>query len=149
MLDSQGTVNIKDDVSGEHGKQRMDSQWVGITVFYTGWSEQEETMRTRYIDTPAGLVKMDLKPEEERDVREVFSGWSSYSDVFAMVLKKNKKELDPKHFNHNERKQFDQADLAEWRQWVLNQVVKRVEPHEEANISSKSIIAAPMRFSCA
>ena len=102
-MDSQGAANIKDDVSGEHGKHRMDSQWVGITVFYTGWSEHEETMRTRYIDTPAGLVKMDLKPEEERDVREAFSGWSSHSDVFAMVLKKNKKELDPKYFNNRER----------------------------------------------
>ena len=52
----------------------------------------------------------------------------AWVDVFHLILKDNKKELEPKHFNEEEKQEFDKADLAEWRQWIVNKAVERI-PH--------------------
>ena len=64
--------------------------------------------------------------------------------IYELVMKKSAKELDPRHFDPRERRQFDIADQAEWAQWVNNQVMAVVPPHMESKVDAKKIISVPM-----
>ena len=64
--------------------------------------------------------------------------------VFQLVMKHNAKELNPQFFDADEQAKFDTADMAEWRQWITNQVVKLVDPEEEKRNPASKIITAPM-----
>jgi len=79
-------------------------------------------------------------------VRAVYAAWNRDWDVFQLVLKDNKKELNPKYLSRAEKTEFDKADQAEWRQWIMNGVVERVPPEVEKEIPAKFIITAPMRY---
>ena len=66
--------------------------------------------------------------------------------IYELVMKQSAKELDPRHFDPLERRQFDISDQAEWAQWVKNQVTAFVPPHMENRIDAKNIICVPMMY---
>ena len=66
--------------------------------------------------------------------------------IYELVMKKSAKELDPRHFDPRERRQFDISDQAEWAQWVNNQVPAFVPPHMEGQVDAKNIMSVPMRY---
>ena len=93
-----------------------------MTIFYRRPGKQ-----TRYLDTPAGLVKVKLSPQEMADVQEVFAQWS---EAFVLESKANGKELEANKFNAQEWELFQQADAKEWSSWLKNQVVNILIPEE-------------------
>ena len=103
-------------------------------------------MGKRYLDTPKGLVVTEPTHAEEEDIRATYAAWSKGIDVYQLVLKENKKELNPSRFDNKEKEKFDKADMDEWRQWILNGAVERVSPEKEKQVSTKKIITAPMRY---
>ena len=87
---------------------------------------------------------MNLTHEESRNVKDVYETWMN--NVYELVLKPSQKELNPIFFNEDEKRKFAEADLAEWRQFIINQAVDLVPISEEGNISKDKMISAPMRY---
>jgi len=153
---SGGEANLKDDcpVYGPQGRQthpsRTTFEWKGLTVFY----EAGVPVQTYFLDSPAGLIKVPLKEEDAEDVKEVYQAWSAkpvweeeqVNDIYALVLKANQKELNPKMFDEEEKASFREADVKEWRQWLLNGSVRVATPAEEHRASKDKVISAPMRY---
>ena len=110
----------------------------------------EDVKCSCYLDTPAGLIKHELNHEEWLDVSDIYAAWMDDNrheyEVYSLVLKQNAKELDPRYFNAREQAQFNEADEAEWRQWINNGVITTVEKRTEKDIPSNKIITAPMRM---
>ena len=58
---------------------------------------------------------MELTTDAEEDVREVYACWASrqepdyVNEIYALIKKKNQKELDPKFFDANETHCFQQV----------------------------------------
>ena len=75
---------------------------------------------------------------------DVYQTWMN--DVYELALKPNQKELNSKYFDPKERRRFAESDLAEWRQWIINQAVDLVPAAEEAKVPKGKIISAPMRY---
>ena len=68
------------------------------------------------------------------------------NNIYTLVLKANQKELNPKMFDDKEKASFQEADVKEWRQWLLNGSVRVATPAEEEAASRSKIISAPMRY---
>ena len=66
--------------------------------------------------------------------------------IYALIKKKNQKELDPKFFDANERIAFNKSDAEEWKQWLHNRSVRLATPQEEQRVPKSKIISAPMRY---
>ena len=66
-------------------------------------------------------------------------------EVYSLVLKQDAKELDARYFNAREKAQFNEADEADWRQWI-KKVITTVDKRTEKDILSNKIITAPMRM---
>ncbi len=49
---------------------------VGITLFYHSRPEYETRNQKRYLDTPKGLVKMEMSNEEIANVKAVYHEWT-------------------------------------------------------------------------
>jgi len=143
MITQNGSVNVRDDGT-ERESIKMPTEWCGLTVFYHDRPGYDDTVGNFYLDTPRGLLEMALTHEELVDTKAVYASWRH--DVHHLELKQNQKELNPMHFDKNEKLRFDESDLAEWKQWVANKAVTIVPEKEEDNISSDLIIAAPMRY---
>ena len=52
------------------------------------------------------MCELRLTAEEEDDVRQVYHEWSRPWMIYELVMKKSAKELDPRHFDPRERRQF-------------------------------------------
>ena len=72
--------------------------WIGATFFYEDRPSGTE-QREVYVDTLDGLCELRLTAEEEDDVRQVYYEWSRPWMIYELVMKKNARELDPRHFN--------------------------------------------------
>ncbi len=143
MMDQTGAANMKDDgVERQCGS--MKEEWCGLTIFYHDTPGHEDVTEVRYLDTPVGLVPMNLTHEEFKIVEDVYCEWAN--NVYEIVLKPSKRELNAKHFNAEERWKFAEADLNEWRQWIVNKAVEIVPESEENNIPTEKIISTPMRY---
>ena len=116
--------------------------WIGATFFYEDRPSGLE-QREVYVDTIDRMCELRLTAEEEYDVTQVYYEWSRPWMIHELVMKKSAKELDPRHFDPRERKQFDASDQTEWAQWFKNQVSALVPPHLEGQIGAKNIISAP------
>ena len=70
--------------------------------------------------------------------------------MLELVLKPSQKKLNPKLFDEDEERKFAEADLAEWRQFIVNRAVDLVPAAEEGKIPKElhlpEIISAPMRY---
>jgi hypothetical protein len=66
--------------------------------------------------------------------------------VYLLKMKDNVKELDPKVFRHSDKKAFDEAGVAEWRQWFANGSVANVPRDQGASVPKDKIFSAPMCY---
>ena len=142
-----GIILKDDEACTSRPRTRMPVSWCGLTLFY-----EANHINEFFIDTPAGLLKMELTTDAEEDVREVYACWASrqepdyVNEVYALIKKKNQKELDPKFFDVNERIAFNKSDVEEWKQWLHNRSVRLATPEEEQRVPKYKIISAPMRY---
>ena len=84
-----------------------------------------------------------MTPEEESDIRSIYSTWS---EVYVLKNKANDKELDPRFFYEAEKKSFDKSDAAEWTSWLSNEVVNVLTPEEEKKVPRHLVFTAPLRY---
>ena len=143
-------MNIRDDAAAEgRDKVHMAAPWRGMTVFYQAFVPSQ----TCLLDTPAGCVKQRLSPEEMDDVKQVYAQWcaedtcedQAVKEIFALVLKANQKELNPKCFDGVEKQKFQEADIKEWTAWIKSGSIRIATPEEEAKATRDKVISAPMR----
>ncbi len=100
--------------SGE--KRRV--PWTGMPIFYEqrpGYGARDEV---KHIDTPMGPIPMKATSDDLVNLKEIFMTWGSEAsmgvpDTYALRMKNNVKELDPRAFNDEEKQAFDEADAAE------------------------------------
>ena len=125
-------------------------EWKGLSIFHTSGSIHEGNLiHPVYVELPAGIaeVKMDKREREdfenlwEEELKDVL-----VADTLYLKLKANKKELDPKYFDAEEKKQFQAADLKEWQQWIDHKVVRFVPPAEAKRVPASKVFKAPMRY---
>ena len=131
MLTRDGQTSVKDD-GQERECEKTAKEWCGITVCYHDKPSYDGIVDVMYLDTPIGLTRMALTHEELRNVTDVYQVWMN--DVYELALKPNQKELNSKYFDPRERRQSAESDLAEWRQWIINQAVDLVPAAEEAKV---------------
>ena len=74
MLDKAGQMSVKDD-RVERSCEKMDKEWCGLTIFYHDKPGYEDIADVMYLDTPVGLVRMELTHEEMKNVKDVYSTW--------------------------------------------------------------------------
>ena len=150
----------KDD-EPDRKRLKLNHDWKGMTVFYTDRPKPTEPIDVRYIDTPEGLIKVNLNYEELQNINAIFCTWNAmpnglgdyeecggmHKEIYALVNKKSAKELDERYFNPRERKAFNEADLEEWRQWIRKEAIETVPLswEEASKIPKDQIISAPMR----
>ena len=143
ILTEDGQTSVKDD-GLKREREEMEHEWCGLTIFYHDQPGYDHIGDERYLDTPIGLVRMKLTHEELRIVKDVYQ--TCMNDVYELTLKPSQKELNPKYFDSGERRKFAEADLEEWRQWMIIQAVDLVPDVEEAKTPKEKIISAPMRY---
>ena len=61
-------------------------------------------------------------------------------------LQRKGRELDPRYFNEQERKEFQQADAKEWKSFLDTGAAEIILPNEARNIPQSRIFARPMRY---
>ncbi len=94
---------------------------------------------------------MKVTTEDLVNLEEIFMMRGSdasmeVSDADALKMKSNMKELDARAFRHEERQTFDEADAAEWKQFLASGSVTLVPSSLESSIPEDKILSAPMRF---
>ena len=142
-----GVILKDDEACMSRPRSRMPVSWCGLTLFY-----EADYTKLFFVDSPAGLVKMELTTDAEEDMREVYACWANrqepdhLNEIYALINKKNQKELDPKFFDANERVAFNKSDVEEWKQWLHNSSVRLATPQEEQRVPKYKIISAPMRY---
>ena len=67
------------------------------------------------------------------------------TEAFLLRMKASGKELDPRHFDNEEAKQFEKSDLAEWEAWEKNKVVQRLSPEEARRVPEHRVFRVPAR----
>ena len=131
LMCTDDEVEALDDGAGQSrsGEKRL-AFWTGMTIFYEQRPKYGARDETRYIDTPVGLVPMKATTEELANMEEIFVTWgaepSEIVDVHTLEMKNNMKELNPKTFGAEEKEAFDEADAAEWKQWLASGAVALV-----------------------
>ena len=136
----------------------MPGNWTGLTLFYEERPKYAVLTQVRYVDAPVGLVETVLTQAETEEVQDIFETWGGcvagkapideddLRQAFFLKLKNNMKELDQRSFDKKEKQVFDEADLAEWKQWLASGAVQVVPEREESKVARELIFTAPMRF---
>lgn len=101
------------------------------------------------IQLPGGTYEVMVTWDERRafeaqyieDVKDVL-----VSEIMIQKLKAFGKELDPKAFDADERAKFDVSDAVEWKQWLDNNVVRKLTPAEAAKVPRSQIFRSPLRW---
>ena len=125
----------------------VEHEWKGLTVFYNDIDKE-----VYYLDTPAGLVPLLLDKTETREFKAYFDQWNAQEardiakEVYLLQLKASGRELDPRHFDAQEKDVFSEADAKEWAQWLKNGVVKVLTAQEEKEVPKGKIFSAPTRY---
>ena len=118
-------------------RTKMPFLWRGVTVFYTRATKRLEKIRSAYVQTPAGLLQVEMNAEERQVFKQTYAQWRQEfetNEVYLLSLKKNGKELDQNQFNETENKAFKESDAKEWEQWVKNNVMKILTSEEAKKV---------------
>jgi hypothetical protein len=146
MCTAADVIDIRDDGPGRTRTRQKHPAWTGMTIFYEQRPKYGIRDEIKYIDTPMGLIQMLLSKEEADDVADIFSTWNFPASVYALQMKPSGKELDPKMFDKQEKRAFNEADAAEWKSWLANGSVRVVPLGKESSIPRDQVFSAPMRF---
>ena len=124
----------------------MPGNWTGLTLFYEERPKYAALTQVRYVDAPVGPIETALTQTETEDVQDISETWGGcgagrapideddLSHAFILKLKNNMKELDQRSFDKKEKQVFDEADLAEWKQWLASGAVQVVPEREESKV---------------
>ena len=91
-----GIILKDDEACTSRPRTRMPASWCGLTLFY----EADHTNEF-FIDTPAGLLKMELTTDAEEDVREVYACWASrqepdyVNEIYALIRRRTRRSWTP------------------------------------------------------
>ena len=89
-----------------------------MTIFYQDHPGYDGTY-PMFVDSLEGLIAVHLTYHEAQDVFDVFETWNSVPEevreevphgTCVLKMKASGKELDPKEFNEEEKKEFDKSD---------------------------------------
>ncbi|CAE8672228.1 unnamed protein product [Polarella glacialis] len=130
-------------------RTKMPFLWRGVTVFYTRATKRLEKTRSAYVQTPAGLLQVEMNAEERQVFKQTYAQWRQEvetNEVYLLSLKKNGKELDQNQFNETENKAFKESDAKEWEQWVKNNVMKILTSEEAKKVPKEKIFQLPLRM---
>ncbi|CAE8702081.1 unnamed protein product [Polarella glacialis] len=130
-------------------RTKMPFLWRGVTVFYTRATKRLEKTRSAYVQTPAGLLQVEMNAEERQAFKQTYAQWRQEfetNEVYLLSLKRNGKELDQNQFNETENKAFKESDAKEWEQWVKNNVMKILTPEEAKKVPKEKIFQLPLRM---
>ena len=121
--------------------------WKGVTLFL----HQEDTKppakaQPVVVELPDGLYEVMVTDAEEwNSLAKGEIENQAFFEALLLQMKTNGKELDPRFFNQEERKGFEESDRKEWESWVKNQVIRRLSPDEVKEVNKKNIFKAPAR----
>ena len=130
----------------KHPKKKAPFLWTGLTILHRPAAPEVQSV---YVELPGGLVEAKMDSEKAQEFQALWTEEVKdllVADALLLRLKENKKELDPKFFDEEEQKAFDEADKKEWKQWLNNKVVKFLTPEQAAKVPKSKIFRAPMRM---
>ena len=119
--------------------------WTGLTMFHR---PPEQQIHAFYLEVPKGLMEVKLPTPAASEFRQLWAEEVKdllVADALVLRLKENKKELDPRFFDAEEKAAFDKSDQKEWSQWLANKVVRFLTPAEAAKVPREKVFRAPMR----
>ena len=128
-------------------KRRVEP-WRGLTIFYT-IQDIKEPLDNFYVQTPQGLVEIRGGQDDLEESKQVAREWKTaekVKEVLLLRLKNSGKELDPRHFNQEERDKFEASDQKEWDSWLENQTVRILEPEKASKVKKSLIFQVPLRM---
>ena len=125
-------------------RRRSASQWKGMTLFLRGDAPKE---KNTYVEMPDGVYEVMVSDYERwKELRLNEEDDQAFCEAYLLLKKSNGKELDPKYFDANEKKQFQEADRKEWMSWIENKVVRRLTPEEILKVDKRLVFKAPARI---
>ena len=149
LSDEAGTALVTqesfEDVE-KHPRKKCSHPWRGATLFLR---EEEGSKREKrvFVELPSGVYSVKVSDEHLwQSMKEREESDRAYFEAFILQMKANGKELDPKHFNEEERVAFKEADRKEWQSWIKNKVVKRLSDEEARKVDRRLIFRAPARL---
>lgn len=150
LQETPGQVIISNEDSTQledRPRRRAGSCWRGMTLFTRVKRPVEEEKEGKgYVEVKGKIYEvlvsertrwLELVEEKERQL---------YHEVLLLKLKASGKELDPKWFNFEEAKKFQESDKKEWEAWIRNGVVRRLTSEEAKVVPSGAIFKAPLRM---
>ena len=110
------------------------------------WTDEEEGKKA-LVELPHGVFEVEVTDGAEwQRIRAAEEMDQETFEAFLLQNKANGKELDPRYFNEEERKAFQESDKKEWSSWIKNKVVRRLTEEEAAQVSPRNIFRAPARM---
>ena len=127
----------------ERPKKRCSVAWRGLTLFAKATPRIEEKVKQKaYVGIGKHIFEASLKNNSGqeantwKDLIEEEKNWQAFKTVFLLRLKASGKELDPKWFDQEEAKKFQDSDIREWEAWIKNGVIRRLTPEEASAVPS-------------
>lgn len=151
LQETPGQVIISNEDSTqleERPRRRAGSCWRGMTLFTrVKRPTKEEKEGKGYVEVKGEVYEV-LVSERSRwlELVEEEKERQLYHEVLLLKLKASGKELDPKWFNFEEAKKFQESDKKEWEAWIRNGVVRRLTRDEAKVVPSGAIFKAPLRM---
>ena len=129
-------------------KKKTAFDWKGLTMFHKQMDTRDR-LRPGFLELPEGLARVYMTQGDWNSFHDL---WKEevcdclVADALYLKLKENKKELDSRFFDAEEREAFKGSDKKEWQQWIDHKVVRFLTPDEARRVPKNQIIRSPMRI---
>ena len=127
--------------NGRYSSQPSDSHGANRRVgdLYDMWQDGDSRKLSQSMHRAlTGQVKKDWS----RIIGEV----TDWNDIDRSEFVRLLQRLATKTFGTKEKQAFDEADAAEWKQWLISGAVVLVPASQESGIPKDQIFSAPTRF---
>ena len=129
-------------------KKKTAFDWKGLTMFHKQMDTRDR-LRPGFLELPEGLARVYMTQGDWNNFHDLWKEEvcdSLVADALYLKLKENKKELDSRFFDAEEREAFKGSDKKEWQQWIDHKVVRFLTPDEARRVPKNQIIRSPMRI---
>ena len=148
--ETSGTAMICQENSDEvksRPKRRVPHHWRGMTLFLREAEKKKKKDGMALVELPHGVYEVKVEDLEEwMRLRQQEEDQQAFHEAYLLVNKANGKELDPRKFNEEEWKAFEESDAKEWASWIDNKVVRRLTPQEIKDLDPRDVFRAPARL---
>ena len=141
-------------------RKRASAPWRGMTLFVRDKKSQKEE---KFEEKRGEKEEAEVRKAYVQIGEEVFAAkvgdwqswnelverekvWQCYKEALILRLKASGKELDPKWFNEEEAKKFQESDVKEWEAWIKNGVIERLTPEQAAKVPKDAVFKIPLRM---